>query len=182
MASKRAHFNRIVLFAAAMAAIPAPARAATCPAGRLPRLVAVGATYAVGEATLIAVRRHDWWTTPAAGFHGVWDPSANRQQDRLLHAAFAYQASQLGSVVFRWAGLAPGPAAWMGAARGFALELPKGIGGGRHQDKGFSGPDMGGGLLGDVRPAARATWRRGRPGSGRCPWSSPRTCRRGPSR
>ena len=53
----------------------------------------------------------------------------------------------------------PGTAAWMGAALGFALELPKEIGDGLHQDKGFSGPDMLGALLGAVLPAARATWR-----------------------
>jgi hypothetical protein len=158
MVSRGAHFNRIVSVVLALVTAATRAHAATCPAARLPRLLAVGGTYAVGEASLVAIRRHDWWTTPESSFHLVWDGSANRQQDRLLHAALAYQASQLGAAVFRWACLSPPAAAWMGAALGLALELPKEVGDGLHQDKGFSGPDMLGGLVGAILPAARATW------------------------
>ncbi len=158
MVSRNAHFNRIAPLALALAIGPAGARAATCPAGQLPRLLAIGGTYGVGEAGLIAIRAHDWWPTPGASFHLVWDPSANRQQDRLLHAAFAYQAAQLGAAAFRWACLSPTAAVWMGAALGFALELPKEVGDGLHQDAGFSGPDMLAGLLGAALAAARASW------------------------
>ena len=158
MVSRKVHFNRVAPLALALAVAAADAHAATCPASRPLRLVAIAGTYAAGEAALVAIQAHDWWTTPTTSFHVVWDPSANKNQDRLLHAAFAYHASQLGADVFRWACFSQPAATWLGAALGFALEIPKEIGDGLHQDEGFSGPDMLGGLLGAVLPAARATW------------------------
>jgi hypothetical protein len=158
MASGIAHFNRAARFVLLLAPAAGIARAATCPAGRTGRLLAIGATYATGEGLLIALKHGDWWTTPTDGFHVVWDPSANREQDRLLHAEIAYQTAQVGAAVFRWACVASPGADWLGAALGVALELPKEIGDGLHQDKGFSGPDMLGAVLGALLPAAHATW------------------------
>jgi hypothetical protein len=134
------------------------AEAQACPGARAGRLAAIGGLYAGSEVAAIALRGDDWWTTPGRGFYLTWDPSPSAGQDRLLHAAIGYHASQAGASAFRWACLHPVPAAWLGAALGAAVAVPKEVGDGLHQDKGFSAPDMLWTVLGSALPAAHQTW------------------------
>ncbi len=155
MACRRPHFNRAALWALAACTSAGAARGQACPDARPARLAVIGALYAGAEVTAIALEHDRWWTTPGTGFHVVWDQSPSAGQDRLLHAALAYHASQIGGAAFRWACLPPAPAAWLGAALGVAVSLPKEVGDGLHRQKGFSAPDMFWTVLGSVLPAAR---------------------------
>lgn len=154
-------FNRATRLLCWLAAAGAPfheTEAQACPGVRAGRLVAIGGLYVGAEAAAIAVRGGDWWTSPGRSFYLTWDHSPSAGQDRLLHAAIGYHASQAAALAFRWACLPPVPAAWLGAALGVAAALPKEIGDGLHQDKGFSAPDMLWTALGSALPAAHQTW------------------------
>ncbi len=161
MAWRGPHFNRVTLatwwIIAACAVTPA-ARAQPCPEARAKRLAVIGGVYAGLEVTAIAARHDDWWTTPRTNFYASWDRSPSAGQDRLLHAALGYHVSQAGAAAFRWACVDPLPAAWLGAALGLAVGLPKEIGDGLHQQKGFSAPDVLWTALGSALPAAHRTW------------------------
>lgn len=158
MACRGPHFNRAALWALAGCACAGVARGQACPEQRPARLAAIGAVYAGAEVTTIALEHDAWWTTPRTGFHVVWDASPSAGQDRLLHAALGYHVSQVGGAAFRWACLPPVAAAWLGAALGLAVGLPKEVGDGLHRQKGFSGPDMLWTVLGSALPAAHSTW------------------------
>ena len=158
MAWSGPHFNRATWWIIAACGVAGAAQAQPCPTARAKRLAVIGGLYAGAEATAMVLRHDDWWTTPRTGFYVSWDQSPSAGQDRLLHAALGYHASQAGAAAFRWACLAPVPAAWLGAAVGLAVALPKEIGDGLHQRKGFSGPDMLWTALGSALPAAHRTW------------------------
>ncbi len=158
MASRRAHFNRVAILTLAASLGARGARGAGCPAERSLRLAGIAGAYVAAEATAIALRHHDWWTTPTTGFYVTWDASANGGQDRLLHAAIGYHAAQAGAVAFQWACLNPAAAAWLGAAFGLAINLPKKIGDGFHQAKGFSLPDILSAAVGSAVPAVHYAW------------------------
>src|SRR5574341_251399 len=119
------HFNRAALFMLVWCASAGAAHGQDCPAARTGRLAVIAGGYAGAEALGLALEHDRWWATPVTGFHLVWDESPSAGQDRLLHAALAYQTSQLGTVAFSWACLKPVPAAWLGAALGVAVALPK---------------------------------------------------------
>jgi hypothetical protein len=160
MGVREGHFNRVTLLSLAGLLCAGIAQGDTCPAEREVRLAGIAGAYAVSEATVLAIRHHDWWTTPSTGFYVTWDWSetSSLSQHRLLHAAMGYHASQAGAAAFRWACLGPTPAAWLGAALGVAVNLPKEIGDGLHQDHGFSMPGMLWTALGSAVPALHQTW------------------------
>ncbi len=158
MACRGPHFNRAMLAMMAACSVAGAARAQACPEARALRLAVIGGLYTGAEVATLALRQDDWWTTPHTGFHVTWDNSPSAGQDRLLHAALGYHVSQAGAVAFRWACLAPVPAAWLGLGLGLAVGLPKEIGDGVHQQKGFSAPDILWTALGSALPAAHATW------------------------
>lgn len=161
MPCQRPLFNRATRWLCLLVAAGAPGREAeaqACPGARAGRLAVMGSVYAGAEVAAMAVRGDDWWTTPGRGFYLTWDHSPSAGQDRLLHAAIGYHTSQAGALAFRWACLRPVPAAWLGAALGVAVAIPKEIGDGLHQDKGFSAPDMLWTALGSALPAAHQTW------------------------
>jgi len=158
MAWRGPHFNRAHWWIVAACTMTGAARAQPCPEARTPRLVAIGGLYAGLEVGAMVLRHDDWWSTPRTGFYLSWDQSPSAGQDRLLHAAIGYHWSRAGAAAFRWACLAPVPAAWLGAALGLAVALPKEIGDGLHQQKGFSAPDMLWSALGSALPAAHRTW------------------------
>ncbi len=118
---------------------------------------AITGTYVVTEATVIALKQNDWWFTPTRSFNVTWDASANSGQDRLLHFALAYHTAQIGTLAWQWACVPSTTAAWLGAALGVAIALPKEIGDGMHQQKGFSGPDMLATVAGATLPALHRT-------------------------
>jgi hypothetical protein len=157
MAWRGTHFNRALLVMLLLGGVGV-ARGQSCPGARRGRLAIIAGGYAGAEALGLGLEHNHWWTTPATSFHVVWDASASDGQDRLLHAAVAYQTSQLGAAAFTWACLKPVAAAWLGAALGVAVAIPKEIGDGLHAEKGFSAPDMAWTALGAVLPAARRTW------------------------
>lgn len=142
---------------AALAALPAASRA-QCDGPRAGRIAAIAGAFAAGQTVVIAVRANDWWTTPTRSFHFANLASPSKEQDRLLHALIGYQTAQVGALLWDWACLPPRTAGWLGAALGIAVTLPKEIGDGLHEDKGFSTPDFmwtaGGALL----PALHRTW------------------------
>lgn len=132
----------------------ATATAAQCPA--VPRVAVVGGTFAAAQVAAIAWRHDDWWTTPTRSFYVTTGGSPSAGQDLLLHGAIAYQASQLSTLAWRWA-CAGGAAPWLGAATGILVALPKEIGDGFHEQKGFSLDDMAGTVVGAVLPALHAS-------------------------
>ena len=139
--------------------ITAPASAQRCRTGiATDRVLAIVGTYAVLQTSAIAIRHSDWWDTPTRSFHFDWGRSPSKGQDVLLHAAVSYHTSQLGAIAWRWACVDRIPAAWLGAALGIAVGLPKEIGDGFHERKGFSGTDFLWGTVGAALPAARETW------------------------
>lgn len=112
----------------------------------------MAAAYTLGEAASIAIRHNDWWgAVPRTSFHFIAGGSPSKNQDALLHGAIAYQTSRLSYEAFRWACVNNQTAAWLGAAVGLAIELPKEIGDGFHN--GFSVPDMTAAVLGAALPA-----------------------------
>lgn len=154
------HFNRatrVVWCWLAVAAVTGEATAA-CPDAKVRRLTVIGGLYTGGQVAVIALRHDDWWTTPGSSFHIRWDRSPSAGQDRLLHAALGYHASQAGAAAFRWACLSPVTAAWLGFGLGVAMGLPKEIGDGLHQQKGFSAPDILWTALGSALPLAHRLW------------------------
>lgn len=158
MTASRKHFNRFrgVATLGLIALLARPA-AAECPASRVPRASLIVGTYAVGEAAALALRHSDWWHPPGRSFHIVWGGSPSKGQDGLLHAAITYQATQIADFAWRWACVPAPTAAWLAAATGFALALPKEIGDGLHQN-GFSGTDMAWTAAGAIVPALHRTW------------------------
>jgi hypothetical protein len=119
-----------------------------------PARVAVVAGSFAGVTAGVVLSQHDsWWTTPRTAFHFADLPSANAGQDYLLHAGTAYQVSQVGALGLRWACVPEGTGAWLGAAMGVAFALPKEVGDGLHEEKGFSLRDMGATAAGAVLPA-----------------------------
>jgi len=157
MTAGRKHFNRSICLAALATLGAVPAARAECPAARGPRAALIAGVYVVGEAAAIALRHNDWWPPPARSFHTIWGSSPSKGQDALLHASLSYQASRIAGAAWRWACVSDPAAAWLGAATGFALGIPKEIGDGLHQN-GFSGTDMLWAGIGSFVPALHRTW------------------------
>ncbi len=152
-------FNRATRVALVILSVAGPARpaAAQCPAARGPRAAVIGVTYAGAEVAALAIRHADWWHPPRQAFHVVWGGSPSKGQDALLHMTITYQAAQAARLAWQWACVTEPAAAWLGAATGFALGLPKEIGDGLHQN-GFSGTDMTFTALGALLPALHQSW------------------------
>jgi hypothetical protein len=136
------HFRRAPFITATVVCLGAMQAQAQCPRVAPDRAALVGLGGPTLSAALTLARRDTWWTTPAVPFHVVWDRSASAGQDRLLHAAIAYHGAALAGQAWKWACVSDGLAGWFGAATGIAMSLPKEIGDGVHQDKGFSAPDF----------------------------------------
>jgi len=133
-------------------------QAQECATPSLSRSLVVAGGFVVAEAAAILIQHDNWWTTPTRSFHFGDRPSASKGQDNLLHAAVTYEASQVGHVAWRWACQSPKTAAWLGAALGFATDIPKEIGDGFYEDKGFSLSDVMWSAGGAVLPALHTTW------------------------
>jgi len=156
MTAGRMQFNRWILTALSLVLAPGAA-AADCPGSRGPRAGLMAGAYAAGETAAIVLRHDAWWRPPRRSFHASWGGSPSKEQDGLLHAAITYQATQVADIAWRWACVPAPAAAWLAAATGFALGLPKEIGDGLHQN-GFSGTDLTYSALGALLPALRRTW------------------------
>ena len=153
-------FNRAIVAVVITFGIPPSATAQQCNPVRGGRVAAIVGSFTALQTAVIALRHDDWWTTPRTSFHVVWsDVSPSKGQDRFLHAAIAYHASRLATEAWDWACLSPTMAAWLGAATGVALALPKEIGDGLHENKGFSAPDMLWATAGALLPALHRTVR-----------------------
>jgi len=153
-------FNRAAL-AALLAALAAPGMLTgqRCQTGvSLPRVAAIAGGFTALQTTVILIRQDDWWVTPRTGFHFGSGGSPSRSQDKLLHAAIAYQASQVAILAWDWACVPPTLAAWLGAAVGIAVGLPKEIGDGLHEGKGFATDDFGASVGAAILPALHRTW------------------------
>jgi hypothetical protein len=137
-------------------AVAASARA-ECRNVRPARVAAIAAAYAVGETTVLAIRHTEWWHPPRQQFHTISGGSPSKSQDGLLHATVAYQASQVATLAWDWACVPAKTAAWLGAATGLAVGIPKEIGDGIHEN-GFSGPDMLWTAAGALLPALHRQW------------------------
>lgn len=129
-----------------------------CARPSLSRALVVVGGFAAAEAMAILMQQDDWWTTPTRSFYFSNLPSASKGQDNLLHMAITYEATQVGAVAWRWACQPPTAAAWLGAALGFAVSLPKELGDGFHEGKGFSLSDVAWSAGGAILPALHATW------------------------
>lgn len=145
--------QRLAIVLAAMAAATAAHVHAQCAATRWDRVAVIGGGFAVAEGAAIVARGGDWWPEPAGAFHFDARESPSNQQDRLLHAAVGYQTAQLGRLAWRWACVSEPAAAWLGAALGVAVGLPKEIGDGLQPNKGFDVPDMLYTAAGSILPA-----------------------------
>lgn len=153
--------HRVFNFALPLATVawltaPAGLVAQACDGVRADRMAVILGGYAVAEAGAIALRHGDWWTTPTTSFHFDAQVSPSASQDKLLHATIGYQTSQVGRLAWRWACVRDPAAAWLGAALGVAIALPKEIGDGLHEGKGFDAPDMAWTAGGALLPALHA--------------------------
>ena len=145
---------------AALALAAHPLRAQACHGIRGDRAAAIGATWVAGEALAAVVHPSDWWPGPPGAFHFDWtnaggSPAAG--QDYLLHVTASYEASQAAALAWRWACASPMTAAWLGAATGFALGLPKKIVDGFHVT-GFEAAKNLANALGALLPVAHQAW------------------------
>jgi len=133
---------RRCLFVAVLLATPSPTSGQQCDGVRSGRVWALAGAYVATQAVLIAARADDWWVTPTTSFRATWDRSANKEQDGLLHAAVAYQASQITAFAWEWTCVDYKTAGWLGAATAVAINIPKEIGDGVHEGRSFSLRDM----------------------------------------
>lgn len=120
---------------------------------RWARAALIGGGAAAVEVAVIVARSDAWWTTPRTGFHFTTGGSPAKSQDKLLHGAVGYHLSQLGALAFDWACFDHVAAGWLGAALGVFVNLPKEIGDGLHEDKGFAVDDVAVAAAGALLPA-----------------------------
>ena len=150
---KRAACSGVVLLAS-LTFPTARLAAQACDAGpRWSRAALIGGGFAATQAIVIVARHDAWWTTPTTGFHFTSGGSASKEQDKLLHGAIAYHVSQASAFAWDWACFPRTTAGWLGAALGVLVGLPKEIGDGLHEDKGFATDDFAAGLIGAALPA-----------------------------
>ncbi len=149
--------STVTLVAISLTAV-APAGAQSCSQGAAAgRVALLAGGFAAAQAAVIAIRHDDWWQTPARSFHIVSGGSPSKGQDALIHGAIAYHVSQVGALAWDWTCVSRDAAAWLGAALGLAIGLPKEIGDGLHEDKGFSLDDFGAATIGALLPALHRT-------------------------
>ena len=129
---------------------------AQCTGVRGDRVAVIAGGFIATTATVIALRQGDWWGTPTRSFHFTSGGSASAGQDRLLHGAIAYHVADLSTHAWHWA-CAGRAAPWLGAATGFLIGLPKEIGDGLHEARGFAVDDMAFAAIGALLPALHAT-------------------------
>jgi hypothetical protein len=149
--------RQIHLVVLLMAGVASSAGAQGCDRVRPARVAVVTGSFAAVTTGVVLSQHDSWWTTPRTAFHFADLPSANAGQDYLLHGATAYHVSQIGALGLRWACVPEGTAAWLGAAMGVAFALPKEVGDGLHEEKGFSLRDLGATAAGAVLPALHRT-------------------------
>ena len=157
MGGPKTQFNRAMLVAVG-AVLPVQSTAQQCNSLRSDRVLALTGVFAVAQAVTIAARHDDWWDTPSTSFHIRWDDSPNKEQDGLLHTAIAYQTSQVAALAWDWTCVERSTAGWLGALTGVAISIPKEIGDGLHEDRGFSARDMLWTLPGAALPALHRSW------------------------
>jgi hypothetical protein len=137
----------------------APARAQRCAGLRGGRVAVIGGTYAAGWALAAAFHPREWWQGHPGAFTLNWSegPSPAVGQDYLLHVAASYQASQAAALAWEWACVAPGAAAWLGAATAFAVGLPKKVVDGFHPTGFEVAKNLANGA-GALLPVVHRTW------------------------
>ena len=155
MGVPKTHFNCAILFA--LHCFSSPATAQQCASARTDRVLLLAGGFVAAQTAVIATRHNDWWTTPTTSFQMVWDGSPNREQDGMLHAAFAYQTTQIATHAWEWACVSRTTATWLAVGSALAVGLPKEIGDGLHTDKGFSLRDFTWTAVGAVWPALHQT-------------------------
>jgi hypothetical protein len=129
---------------------------AQCGGVRADRVALIAGGFVAAQVTVIALRHDDWWTTPRRSFHVRTGGSPSAGQDLLLHGAIAYHTSRAATVAWRWACTADA-APWLGALTGLLVGLPKEIGDGLREEKGFAADDMAASAIGALLPALHAT-------------------------
>lgn len=138
--------------------LSSPLQAQGCADGpRWGRAALLGGGFALGQTAVLLLRHDDWWTTPSTGFHVTSGGSPAKGQDKLLHAAVSYHTAQLSAFAVDWACFSRSTAGWLGAAVGVLAGLPKEIGDGLHEDKGFAVDDVAAGTVGALLPALHRT-------------------------
>jgi|GEM_PF-2861064 len=157
MTGKRAHLVAVVAMACAV--FPHRGNAQSCETVNFGRVALVAGGFVAAQSAVIAIRHDSWWPGPTTDFDIVWDDvSPSKGQDRFLHASIAYQTSQVGALAWDWACVPRKTAGWLGALLGVAVALPKEIGDGFQEGKGFSGPDMIWTTAGALLPAVHRSW------------------------
>lgn len=139
-------------------AVPATADAASSaandPAGTAvskARLATVGVTLAVVNTGIFLMEKDRWWGNPDAHFHFQTDTDYARNFDKLGHFGGTYLYSMLIAGLFRWAGVQPRRAAFLGSGIALAMQTHVEINDGFYRHWGFDWLDMTGNTLG-------ATW------------------------
>ncbi len=123
-------------------ATPSPTSGQQCDGVRSGRVWVLAGAYVATQAAVLAVRADNWWITPTTSFRATWDRSANKEQDGLLNAAVAHQASQITAFAWEWTCVDYKTAGWLGAATAVDINIPKEIGDGVHEGRSFSLRDM----------------------------------------
>ncbi|MFQ5705296.1 MAG: DUF2279 domain-containing protein [Gemmatimonadales bacterium] len=157
MIERRTQFNWLLTLTTLGLLGTGVAHAQGCDGVRVGRVLGLAAAYTAAEGTAFAIKHDEWWDTPTRSFKVTWDASANSGQDRLLHLTVGYHTAQLTTLAWRWACVPRTTAAWLGTALGIAVAIPKEIGDGVHEQKGFSGPDMLATAIGATIPALHQT-------------------------
>ncbi len=143
MTGHRRQFNRSLLAILALLSLAPRASGQQCEGVRTGVVLGLIGGWVATEAVAIAARHDEWWPEPSADFELVWDASANKEQDRLLHAEVGYQLSQISALGWDQACMSHKTATW---------------GDGFQEGKGFSVPDMVAAAGGAILPALHRTW------------------------
>ncbi|MFT4024362.1 MAG: DUF2279 domain-containing protein [Flavihumibacter sp.] len=104
--------------------------------------VVAGAHAGVWAGTFIALNKAWYADYPRSAFHFFNDGAEWNQMDKAGHAWTAYQLSRVSAATWKWAGLTPRKAAWVGAASAVAFQSIIEIQDGFSAEWGFSWWDM----------------------------------------
>ena len=107
-----------------------------------PRLIAVGATFAVGYTAVLVSLNNSWYTGERTGFHFFNDAREWRNVDKAGHFWGAFQQSRAGIDMLRWAGVPEKKAILLGGLTGVLLQTPIELFDGYQPQYGASVSDM----------------------------------------
>ncbi|GAA4430765.1 DUF2279 domain-containing protein [Pontibacter saemangeumensis] len=89
-----------------------------------PRLIAAGATFAVGYTAVLVSLNNSWYTGERTDFHFFNDAREWRNVDKAGHFWGAFQQSRAGIDMLRWAGVPEQKAILLGGLTGILLQTP----------------------------------------------------------